>query len=110
MNNSNNPVKNEMNTVETPEQEIARLRAENAQLKSSQSLANGIKLGTNKDTGEFTGTVCLYGLGRFPVALYRSQWEALFKAKDSVEAFITAHRAELDQCEVNRKSKTKIVA
>ena len=34
------------------------------------------------------GGVSLYGLGRFPVTLYRSQWERLIKAIPDVEQFL----------------------
>lgn len=41
------------------------------------------------------GALSLYGLGRFPVTLYRSQWERLAKAMPDVEAFIIANSALL---------------
>ena len=41
------------------------------------------------------GALSVYGLGRFPVTLYRSQWERLFSAKDEVETFITVNAALL---------------
>jgi hypothetical protein len=41
------------------------------------------------------GALSIYGLGRFPVTLYRGQWERLFAAKDQIEAFITANSALL---------------
>jgi len=41
------------------------------------------------------GGVSLYGLGRFPVTLYRSQWERLLDAKDEINAFITANADRL---------------
>lgn len=37
------------------------------------------------------GALSVYGLGRFPVTLYRSQWERLFGATDQVKAFIEAN-------------------
>ena len=43
------------------------------------------------------GALSLYGLGRFPVTLYRTQWERLL-APDQVKAilaFITANQALL---------------
>jgi hypothetical protein len=36
----------------------------------------------------------VYGLGRFPVTLYRGQWERLLAMTDDVKAFIEAHRSE----------------
>jgi hypothetical protein len=41
------------------------------------------------------GALSLYGLGRFPVTLYRGQWERLLSAKDELEAFIAANAASL---------------
>lgn len=41
------------------------------------------------------GGLSLYGLGRFPVTLYRSQWEKLLGAKDEITAFIEANSSLL---------------
>lgn len=41
------------------------------------------------------GALSVYGLGRFPVTLYRGQWERLFAAKDQLEAFMKANSALL---------------
>lgn len=41
------------------------------------------------------GGVALYGLGRFPVTLYRGQWERLLGAKDDILAFIEANASLL---------------
>lgn len=37
------------------------------------------------------GGLSVYGLGRFPVTLYRGQWERLLGAKDDILAFIEAN-------------------
>lgn len=37
------------------------------------------------------GALSIYGLGRFPVTLYRGQWERLMTAKPTIEAFIAAN-------------------
>lgn len=37
-----------------------------------------------------TGTICIYGLQRFPVSLYASQWRRVFDAKATVEACYAA--------------------
>ena len=37
------------------------------------------------------GALSIYGLGRFPVTLYRGQWERLMSAKPQIEAFIKAN-------------------
>lgn len=43
------------------------------------------------------GAVSVYGLGRWPVTLYRSQWEALlgFVKTGAIERFIEANSAQL---------------
>ena len=41
------------------------------------------------------GALSIYGLGRFPVTLYRGQWERLLSHKGAIEAFITANAALL---------------
>lgn len=37
------------------------------------------------------GALSLYGMGRFPVTLYRGQWERLLDNADAIRAFITAN-------------------
>jgi len=41
------------------------------------------------------GGVSVYGLGRFPVTLYKEQWAKLLDLADDLRAFIKAHEAEL---------------
>jgi hypothetical protein len=41
------------------------------------------------------GALSIYGLGRFPVTLYRGQMERLLKAAPEIEAFIKANAALL---------------
>jgi hypothetical protein len=41
------------------------------------------------------GAVSVYGLGRFPVTLYKEQWEKLLTMVDDIRTFITEHEAEL---------------
>ena len=37
------------------------------------------------------GALSIYGFGRFPVTLYRGQWERLIAAQPQIAAFITAN-------------------
>lgn len=60
--------------------EIAKLRAENASLKAKDK---GVSL---KITDK--GGLSMYGLGRFPVTLYKSQWLKLLAQAEVVKAFI----------------------
>lgn len=41
------------------------------------------------------GGVSLYGLGRFPVTLYASQWDKLISGVDQIKAFIDTNRSLL---------------
>ena len=41
------------------------------------------------------GALSLYGMGQWPVTLYRSQWERLIAAVPDIEAFIATHQAVL---------------
>jgi len=66
-------------------EELAKLRAENERLKQR---GHGIKVSDK-------GAVSVYGLGRFPVTLYRTQWEKLIDKIPEVEAFIKANAHRL---------------
>ena len=58
----------------------------------SQMQANPRKL-TMKVSDK--GALSVYGLGRFPVTLYRGQWERLIGASQEITAFIAANSATL---------------
>ena len=62
-------------------QELARLRAENAALKSQTS--KGVSLRVSEKGG-----VSVYGLGRFPVTLYTEQWLRLLDMAEDIRGFI----------------------
>ena len=68
--------------------ELERLRAENAALKTRN--AKGVSLKVSEKGG-----VSVYGLGRFPVTLYKEQWLRLLDMTDDIRAFISAHESEL---------------
>ena len=70
------------------EEEIERLRAENARLKRSASRGVSLKVSEK-------GGVSVYGLGRFPVTLYKEQWAKLLEMSDEIRAFLREHDAEL---------------
>src|SRR5260370_33639532 len=67
--------------------ELERLRAENAQLKSKDK-GGGLSLKVSEKGG-----VSLYGLGRFPVTLYKEQWLRILASAAGVEGFIRANGA-----------------
>ena len=68
--------------------ELERLRAENERLKRTQS--RGITLKVSEKGG-----VSVYGMGRFPVTLYKEQWTKLLDMADEIRAFIRDHESEL---------------
>jgi len=68
--------------------ELERLRKENAALKKGAS--SGLRLKVSEK-----GAVSVYGLGRFPVTLYKEQWLKLLDMSDDVRAFIAANEAQL---------------
>jgi hypothetical protein len=68
--------------------ELERLRAENAKLKTKDR--GGITLKVSEK-----GAVSLYGMGRFPVTLYKEQWLRLLASAAEIEAFIREHDSKL---------------
>lgn len=53
---------------------------------------------TDEKTGKTSGTsgaISVYGLGRFPITLYKSQWDALFAAIPALKAFMTTNASLL---------------
>ena len=68
--------------------ELERLRAENAVLKGRAT--RGVTLKASEK-----GAVSVYGLGRFPVTLYKEQWAKLLDMESDIRAFLTEHEAEL---------------
>ncbi len=68
--------------------ELERLKAENLQLKSQRGRSTGLKVSEK-------GGVSVYGLGRFPVTLYKEQWTRLLSMADEIRAFMKEHDAEL---------------
>lgn len=68
--------------------ELERLRAENAQLKDKGK--GGITLKVSEK-----GAVSLYGMGRFPVTLYKEQWLRVLASAAEMEAFIRENESKL---------------
>ena len=62
--------------------ELDRLRTENERLKASRS-RGGVNLKISEKGG-----LSVYGLGRFPVTLYKEQWAKLLEAADEIRAFL----------------------
>ena len=68
--------------------ELERLRNENAALK--KGAATGITMKVSEK-----GAVSIYGMGRFPVTLYKEQWLKLLAMSDDIRAFIVANEGRL---------------
>jgi hypothetical protein len=68
--------------------EIERLRAENERLKQRPARATGLKVSEK-------GGLSVYGLGRFPVTLYKEQWTKLLDMADEIRAFIKENEDKL---------------
>lgn len=82
-----------MASPEELQAEIERLRAENENLK--KPVARGqMSLKVSEK-----GALSVYGLGRFPVTLYREQWEKLLGMGDQIRQFIQENDAQLKKKE-----------
>jgi len=68
--------------------ELERLKAENERLKTSRGRAVSLKVSEK-------GGVSVYGLGRFPVTLYKEQWVKLLEMADDIRAFVKENDAKL---------------
>jgi hypothetical protein len=68
--------------------ELERLRAENERLKGRTTRGVSLKVSEK-------GGVSVYGLGRFPVTLYKEQWTRLLDMADDIRTFIKENDAKL---------------
>jgi hypothetical protein len=68
--------------------EVERLRAENEALKKSSS--KGLSMRVSQK-----GALSVYGLGRFPVTLYKEQWLRLLDMTEEIQAFIKQNEEQL---------------
>lgn len=68
--------------------ELERLREENERLKNRTTRGVSLKVSEK-------GGVSVYGLGRFPVTLYKEQWTRLLDMADDIRAFIKDNDAKL---------------
>ena len=66
--------------------ELERLRNENAALGATSSVRMKVSE---------KGAVSIYGMGRFPVTLYREQWLKLLDMSADTRALIAANEAQL---------------
>jgi hypothetical protein len=75
-------------TAEEMQAELDKLRAENSALKKTSQKGLSLKISEK-------GGLSVYGLGRFPVTLYKEQWKKLLGMAAEIDAFLTANDAQL---------------
>ncbi len=63
--------------------ELERLRAENEALKSGKPSRGTLSMKVSEK-----GALSVYGMGRFPVTLYKEQWLKLLSISDEIKKFI----------------------
>jgi hypothetical protein len=68
--------------------ELERLRQENASLK--KGAAKGVSMKVSEKGG-----LSVYGMGRFPITLYKEQWLKLLDLSAEIRAFIAANEGQL---------------
>jgi hypothetical protein len=74
--------------TEDVQAELARLRAENERLKQAGRGKLAMKVSEK-------GALSVYGMGRFPVTLYKEQWLRLLSMADEIKSFIEANEGSL---------------
>jgi hypothetical protein len=70
------------------EEELERLRRENEALK--KATFSNVRMKVSEK-----GAVSVYGMGRFPVTLYKEQWLKLLDMSAEIRAFIAANESQL---------------
>jgi hypothetical protein len=70
--------------------EIERLKAENENLKNKQSTEGSLSMKVSEK-----GALSIYGMGRFPVTLYKEQWLKLLGIADQIKKFIEENNSRL---------------
>jgi hypothetical protein len=68
--------------------ELERLRAENEALKAKVTRPTSIRVSQK-------GALSVYGLGRFPVTLYKEQWLKLLDMAGDIKRFIAENESRL---------------
>jgi len=81
-----------MPTEDDLKAEIERIKAENESLKKPARGQMFLKVSEK-------GALSVYGLGRFPVTLYREQWEKLLGMDDQIRQFIQENDQQLKKKE-----------
>jgi ribosome-interacting GTPase 1 len=77
-----------MSTEDELKAELAKLKAENEALKARTSKGLSLKVSEK-------GAVSVYGMGRFPVTLYKEQWLKLLDMAEDIRTFIAENEGRL---------------
>lgn len=70
--------------------ELERLRAENEALKNKKNNSGTLSMKVSEK-----GALSVYGMGRFPVTLYKEQWIKLLGIADELKKFIAENDSRL---------------
>lgn len=70
--------------------ELERLRAENEALKNKKSGSGTLSMKVSEK-----GALSVYGMGRFPVTLYKEQWLKLLGITEELKTFIKDNDSRL---------------
>lgn len=70
--------------------ELERLRAENEALKNKKSNSGALSMKVSEK-----GALSVYGMGRFPVTLYKEQWLKLLSISEDIKKFIDENNDRL---------------
>lgn len=70
--------------------ELERLKAENAALKTASASNRALSMKVSEK-----GAFSVYGMGRFPVTLYKEQWLKLMAMADEIKKFIEENNDRL---------------
>lgn len=70
--------------------ELERLRAENEALKNKKSTSGTLSMKVSEK-----GALSVYGMGRFPVTLYKEQWLKLLSISEDLKKFIAENDSRL---------------
>jgi len=77
-----------MSSPEELKAELERLKTENQALKRTSSRGLTLKVSEK-------GGLSVYGLGRFPVTLYKEQWVRLLDSVEDIRGFLKANESTL---------------
>ena len=70
--------------------EIERLKAENEALKNNKNSRGVLSMKVSEK-----GALSVYGMGRFPVTLYKEQWIKLLSITEDIKKFIVENDSKL---------------